>query len=58
MTKLIILNLDGDLFQGVRVTLTIVSSKNTLIREITGSLPPNPNLKTALDQWHTNYGRN
>jgi hypothetical protein len=28
------------------------------MREITGSLPPNPNLKTALDQWYTNYGCN
>ena len=68
MGKLVVLRLDGELFQqGFRVTLTIKSdytpsSKNSpalyLETEITGHLPPYPKLATHLqDHWLQKYRR-
>ncbi|NJM73217.1 MAG: CHAT domain-containing protein, partial [Scytonema sp. RU_4_4] len=55
MSKLLVLKLDGDNEQGVRVTLTIEEENNYPVTEITGNLPPNPDLVTAIEQWQSNY---
>ncbi|MBW4628731.1 MAG: hypothetical protein KME49_25255 [Brasilonema octagenarum HA4186-MV1] len=55
MKKLLVLKLDGDLEQGVRVTLTIRSEAERPSTEITGNLPPNPDIVTATDQWRSQY---
>jgi hypothetical protein len=69
MTKLAILRLlDGDLEQGIKVILTIntfdaerpalpeiEANSPHLGTEISGSLPPNPQLKDTMAQWHLNY---
>ena len=52
MTKLVVLDLklDGTLEQGVRGTLTIKQEDNRPGTEVTGNLPPNPNLATTIGQ--------
>ena len=55
MRKLLFLKLDGDLEQGVRVTLTIEQEDNRPGTEVTGKLPPNPNLATSIEQWRCDY---
>jgi WD40 repeat protein len=57
MQKLLVLKLDGDLEKGVRVTLIIEEENNHIGREITGYLPANPDLATAVDRWRSNYLR-
>lgn len=54
MTNLIELKLDGDLEQVVWATLT-EQENNLPPREVTGKLPPNPNLATKFKQWESNY---
>ncbi|MDZ8023120.1 MAG: CHAT domain-containing protein [Nostoc sp. DedQUE11] len=55
MRKLLVLKLDGDLEKGVRVTLRVEEEDNRPSTEITGYLPLNPNLATAIDQWRSTY---
>jgi WD40 repeat protein len=47
--------LDGDLEQGVRVALEIGEKNSRPSVEITGYLPPNPNLVTRFDHWQSTY---
>jgi WD40 repeat protein len=50
--------IDGDLDQGIRVVLTIVtshSSEETTSHEVSGALPPNIGLANTLKQWRSNY---
>jgi ABC-type branched-subunit amino acid transport system substrate-binding protein len=55
MSKLAILRLlDGDLGQGMRLMLTI-STATSLSTEVSGTLPPNPNLANTIQQWQANY---
>ncbi|MFL9459011.1 CHASE2 domain-containing protein [Tolypothrix bouteillei VB521301_2] len=56
MRKLVVLKLDGDLEVGVRVTLEIGLEGFRPSTEITGQLPPNPDMATSLDQWQSTYG--
>jgi WD40 repeat protein len=55
MTKLVALKLDGDLQQGVRVTLSIAIEGFSFHKEVTGNLPPVTELQTKIDQWRSNY---
>ena len=55
MRKLVVLKLDGNLDLGVRVTLEIGLEGDRPSTEITGNLPPNPDMLTALDQWQSTY---
>ncbi|MEC4813821.1 MAG: hypothetical protein SAK29_11205 [Scytonema sp. PMC 1069.18] len=55
MQKLLVLKLDGDLEQGVRVTLSIEEENHRVNTETTGYLPPNPDLGTAVERWRSNY---
>ncbi len=53
MRKLVVLKLDGDLKQGVRVTLEIGKEDSRPSTEITAQLPPY--VVTAIDQWQSTY---
>ncbi|RUT00843.1 hypothetical protein DSM106972_072520 [Dulcicalothrix desertica PCC 7102] len=55
MTKLVVLKLDGDLQQGVRVTLSIAFEGVNPHKEVTGNLPPVAFLETTIDEWRTHY---
>ena len=55
MTKLVVLKLDGDLQQGVRVTLSIANEGVSPHKEVTGNLPPVAELQTTINQWQSNY---
>ncbi|KAB8331526.1 CHASE2 domain-containing protein [Scytonema tolypothrichoides VB-61278] len=56
MAKLIVLKLDGDLeHQGFRVTLEIGEESAPPEIEISGKLPPCPDLATYLCQWQRKY---
>jgi hypothetical protein len=55
MRKLVVLKLDGDLEQGVRVTLEIGEEDLRPSTEITAHLPPNPELVTVIDQCQSTY---
>ncbi|MBW4605677.1 MAG: CHAT domain-containing protein [Hassallia sp. WJT32-NPBG1] len=55
MTKLVVLKLDGDLQQGVRVTLSIATEGVSPHKEVTGNLPPVTELQTKIDQWRSHY---
>lgn len=55
MRKLVVLKLDGDLEQGVRVTLEIGEEGDRPNTEISGCLPPNPDMVIAIDQWRSTY---
>ncbi|MBW4635309.1 MAG: CHASE2 domain-containing protein [Iphinoe sp. HA4291-MV1] len=56
MAKLVVLKLDGDLeYQGFRVTLEIGSDFARPEIEISGNLPPAPDLATYLCQWQMKY---
>lgn len=55
MKQQVLLKLDGDLNSGVSVTLEIWSAKQREL-EMTGSLPPNSELATCLqDHWENKY---
>ncbi|KYC41092.1 sensor protein Chase2 [Scytonema hofmannii PCC 7110] len=56
MRKLVVLKLDGDLEVGVRVTLEIGFEGFRPSTEISGQLPPNPDMATSLNQWQSTYG--
>jgi hypothetical protein len=53
MTKLVVLKLDGDLQQGVWVTLSIANEGVSPHKEVTGNLPPIAELQTKIDQWRS-----
>ncbi|MCG6138666.1 MAG: CHASE2 domain-containing protein [Nostoc sp. LLA-1] len=55
MKKLVVLKLDGDLHLGVQVTLEIGEEGKRPTTEITGKLPSNLDLATAIDQWQSTY---
>jgi WD40 repeat protein len=55
MTKLVVLKLDGDLQQDVRVTLSIAFEGVNPHQEVTGNLPPVASLETTIDEWRTHY---
>ncbi|TWH42322.1 CHAT domain-containing protein [Dulcicalothrix desertica] len=55
MTKLVVLKLDGDLQQGVRVTLSIAFEGVSPHKEVTGNLPAVTELQTKIDQWRSHY---
>jgi len=55
VSKLVVLNLDGDLEQGVRVTLEIGDQNARPFTEVTAQLPPAPDLLITYDQWHSTY---
>lgn len=55
MRKLVVLKLDGDLHLGVQVTLEIGEEGKRPSIEITGKLPSNPDMATAIDQWQSMY---
>jgi CHASE2 domain-containing sensor protein len=55
VSKLVILKLDGSLEQGVSVTLEIGEQNARPFIEVTGQLPPAPNLLVTYDRWHSAY---
>jgi WD40 repeat protein/KaiC/GvpD/RAD55 family RecA-like ATPase len=55
MRKLVVLKLDGDLEQGVRVTLEIGEEGERPSTEIIGQLPRATDLVKAIDQWQSTY---
>lgn len=55
MRKLVVLKLDGDLEVGVRVTLEIGEEGLRPSTEVSGQLPPSPEIVTAIDQWRSTY---
>lgn len=55
MSKLVVLNLDGNLEQGVRVTLEIGEENARPFTEVTAQLPPAPNILITYEQWHSTY---
>jgi WD40 repeat protein/energy-coupling factor transporter ATP-binding protein EcfA2 len=55
MRKLVVLKLDGDLEQEVRVTLEIGEEGDRPNTEITGQLPRATDLVKAIDQWQSTY---
>ncbi len=57
MTKLVVLKLDGDLSQGVRVTLEISSEGERPSIEVNGFLPAAPEMTQVYDQWKDGYYR-
>ncbi|MEH1835380.1 MAG: CHASE2 domain-containing protein [Nostoc sp.] len=55
MRKLVVLKLDGNLHLGVQVTLEIGEEGKRPTTEITGKLPSNLDMATAIDQWQSTY---
>ncbi len=55
MQKLVVLNLDGNLTQGVRVTLEIGPEGDRAATEVRGDLPPKPEMVTHYDRWQSTY---
>ncbi|WGV26506.1 CHASE2 domain-containing protein [Halotia branconii] len=55
MRKLVVLKLDGDLHLGVQVTLEIGEEGKRPTTEITGKLPSNLDMATAIEQWQSIY---
>ncbi|MBD1935642.1 MULTISPECIES: CHAT domain-containing protein [Cyanophyceae] len=55
MRKLVVLKLDGDLEQGVQVTLEIGLEGERPNTETIGQLPPAIDLVKAIDQWQSAY---
>ncbi|MUG94136.1 CHAT domain-containing protein [Scytonema sp. UIC 10036] len=55
MKKLIVLKLDGDLENGVQVTLEISQENERPFRELTGHLPKAPKLALAVHKWQSTY---
>ncbi|MBD2776080.1 CHAT domain-containing protein [Iningainema tapete] len=55
MRKLVVLKLDGDLEQGVRVMLEIGEEGTRPSTEIIGQLPHCVDLHTVIEQWRSNY---
>jgi CHASE2 domain-containing sensor protein len=55
VSKLVVLKLDGNLEQGVRVTLEIGDQNARPFTEVTAQLPPAPDLLATYDRWHSTY---
>ncbi|MUG91309.1 CHAT domain-containing protein [Scytonema sp. UIC 10036] len=55
MKKLVVLKLDGDLENGVQVTLEIGQEDERPFREIIGHLPKAPKLALAVHKWQSTY---
>ncbi len=55
MQKLVVLKLDGDLVEGVRVTLEIGAEGDRAAMEVRGDLPPNPEIVTHYQRWQSTY---
>ena len=55
MQKLVVLKLDGDSVEGVRVTLEIGAEGDRATTEVRGNLPPNPDLVTHYERWQSTY---
>lgn len=55
MQKLVVLNLDGNLTQGVRVTLEIGAEGDRAATEVRGGLPPNPEMVIHYNRWQSIY---
>ncbi|KYC42278.1 hypothetical protein WA1_20080 [Scytonema hofmannii PCC 7110] len=55
MKKLIVLKLDGDLENGVQVTLEIGQENERPFREVISHLPKAPKLALAVHKWQSNY---
>ena len=55
MSKVVELKLDGSLELGLQVNLAIAPEASTREVEISGSLPPAPQLKETYDSWQYNY---
>ncbi|WP_287296175.1 hypothetical protein [Moorena sp. SIO2C4] len=53
MAKLVTLKLDGDFEEGFRVTLEIGSEGEGPETELTGRLPPAPNLVNHYHEWRS-----
>ncbi len=55
MSKLVVLNLDGGLEQGVQVTLEIGDQNARPFTKVTAQLPPAPDLLITYERWHSTY---
>lgn len=55
MAKRVVLRLDGDLEQGVQVTLEIGDDGLLAFSDVTGTLPPAPALAACLARWQQQY---
>ena len=55
MRKLVVLKLDGDSVEGVRVTLEIGAEGARATTEVRGNLPPNPDLVKHYERWQSTY---
>ena len=55
MQKLVVLKLDGDSVEGVRVTLEIGAEGDRATTEVRGNLPPNPEMVTHYERWQSTY---
>lgn len=55
MQKLVVLNLDGDLSQGVKVTLEIGAEGDRASIEVQGYLTPKPEIIADYELWRTTY---
>ncbi|MBW4687828.1 MAG: CHASE2 domain-containing protein [Komarekiella atlantica HA4396-MV6] len=55
MKKLVVLKLDGNLEMGVKVTLEIGQENSRPSTEISGQLPPNPDMARAINEWRSTY---
>lgn len=55
MQKLVVLKLDGDLVEGVRVTLEIGAEGDRAVTEVRGNLPPKPDMITNYNDWQSTY---
>jgi CHASE2 domain-containing sensor protein len=55
MTKRAVLRFDGDLEQGFQVTLEIGEDRTLSFADVTGSLPPAPELASCLADWQQHY---
>ncbi len=57
MQKLVVLKLDGDLVEGVRVTLEIGAEGSRAATEARGELTPKPEMVTHYKHWQSTYRR-
>ena len=55
MEKLVVLKLDGDLLEGVRVTLEIGAEGSHAATEVQGNLPPKPEMIAHYSRWQSTY---
>lgn len=55
MTKRVVLRFDGDLEQGFQVILEIGEERTLSFSEVTGALPPAPELASCLVDWQHHY---